>query len=449
MLICLCLFKHEYSSAQEISDVPIRSCKSTVLEFYEYAKAKDYINAYEPWIISFKDCPKSSKMIYKYGLRLIEDRYHKASGSQKEIESILIDSIYAQRIEYFTDNLGKVYSDWATSLEKREASKPEVFEKLEMAFQVDPAQMSIKNIAKYFQQIKDANKDLDVEKIFDTYDTALEAVNKKIERHSKSLDVLNAKKARGELFSKKDSLMFKNNRINLRGLGQIEGVLDMILHSGTTVSCERLLRLYKKGLDTHSTDVKWLRRAVSRLNSKECTDEVIFSKLVEAYWKVDPSLDAYIRGCRILDEDQVRNVRKVKPSIEDEKDPYKRAEYFYRIAYGLKHTNKSQSRSYAYKALKERPSLGKAYLLIARLYAASANACGTDEFSKRIVFFAAADKAKKAKEVDPSITSRANKYIKSYLRNAPRRTGGFPGGLVNKNTEFEIKCWIGETVKIP
>ncbi len=445
MLTCLCFFKHEPSFAQDTKDATVRDCKSTVLEFYKHAKAKDYKSAYRPWIVSFKNCPKSSRMIYKYGLKIIGDRYQKASGNQKELESAFIDSIYAQRVQYFPENLGKVYSDWATSLEKRDASKAEVFEKLEMAFQVDPSQMSIKNIAKYFQQIKDANKDLDVQEIFDTYDTALEAVNKKIEIHSKSLDVLNAKKARGELFSKKDSLMFKNNGINLRGLGQIEGILDMILHRGTTVSCERLLRLYKKGLDKHSTDVKWLRRAVSRLNSKECGDEAIFSKLVEAYWKVDPSLDAYIRGCRILDEDQVRNVRKVKPSIEDEKDPYKRAEYFYRIAYGLKHTNKSQSLSYAYKALKERPSLGKAYLLIARLYASSANACGTDEFSKRMVFIAAANKAEKAKEVDPSMTSRANKYIKSYLANAPSKWR-----IIHfTSKEFQINCWIGETVKIP
>ncbi len=433
----MCFFRHGPSFAQETKDTPVRNCKNMVLAFYNYAKAKDYINAYEPWLESFKKCPASSKVIYKYGLKIVEDRYQKSLGTQKKIESALIDSIYAQRVQYFPDNLGKVYSDWATSLENRGASKKQVFKQLELAFQADPAQMSIKNIAKYFQHISNTNKDLSVQRVFDTYDIALEAVNEKIERHSKSLDGLKAKKARGELLSKKETLLFKNNEVNLRGLGQIEGVLDMILHRGTTVSCERLLPLYKKGLDAHITDVKWLRRALFRLSKNECANSTIFNKIREAYWKADTSPSGII------------SINDRERAILMENDPYKRAEYYYRIAYSLRRKSKSQSRSYAYKALKERPSLGKAYLLIANLYAASANACGTDEFSKRMVFVAAADMAKKAKEVDPSITSRANKYIKSYLGNAPRRRGGFPGGIVNKDTEFEIKCWIGETVKIP
>ncbi len=72
-------------------------------------------------------------------------------------ESELIDKIYKQRIKYFPDNLGKVYSDWAISLEARGASKKEVFEKLELAFQTDPAQMSIKKLAEYFEEITNLN----------------------------------------------------------------------------------------------------------------------------------------------------------------------------------------------------------------------------------------------------------------------------------------------------
>jgi hypothetical protein len=83
-------------------------------------------------------------------------------------------------------------------------------------------------------------------------------------------------------------------------------------------------------------------------------------------------------------------------------------------------------------------------LLIASAYARSAYYCGNDEFSKRMVYVAAAEKAKKAKEVDPSLTALANKYIKSYMESAPNtklRTFS--------KTNFHIGCWINETVKIP
>ena len=114
----------------------------------------------------------------------------------------------------------------------------------------------------------------------------------------------------------------------------------------------------------------------------------------------------------------------------------------------MKNRSKSQSRDYAYRALKVRPSMGRAYLLIANLYASSANGCGTDEVSKRMVFVAAANKAAQAKAVDPSLTSRANKYIKSYNASAPNKKLIFTKGLTS-GASHKIGCWIGETVKIP
>ena len=47
--------------------------------------------------------------------------------------------------------------------------------------------------------------------------------------------------------------------------------------------------------------------------------------------------------------------------------------------------------------------MGEAYLLIASLYASSANSCGSSEFEKRMVYVAALDMAKTAAAVDPLI----------------------------------------------
>ena len=423
-------------------------CKTNLSIFYEYAKAKNYAPAYEPWTWVFENCPSSSKNIYKYGLLIAEDRYEKATGAQKEIESKLIDKIYAKRIENYPDNLGKVYSDWATSLEERGRSNAEVFAKLEKAFSTNPARMSIKNLAKYFQEVTSRNKDGDTQKVFDTYDDALEAVNKKIDVHSKSADALNAKVEAGKTLSSKEKTKLKNDGINLRGLGQVEGVLDQVL--GEVATCERLIPLYNKGFESHKTDTKWLRRAASRLNDKECTEDPIFPKLVEAFVNAEPSADAYIFYAKVL-EDRGKTTEALtyrNKAIDLETDPYKKANYLYSIAMTLKNRSKSQSREYAYRALKVRPSMGRAYLLIANLYASSANSCGTDEIGKRMVFVAAANKAAQAKAVDPSLTSRANKYIKSYNASAPSKKLIFTKGLTS-GASHKISCWIGETVRIP
>ena len=128
---------------------------------------------------------------------------------------------------------------------------------------------------------------------------------------------------------------------------------------------------------------------------------------------------------------------------------FKKAENLYKIAQLFaKKGRKSQARNYANQAIQNKPSMGKAYLLIAGLYASSANACGTTEFDKRMVYTAALRKARRAAVVDPSIASRASKYIKNYLSQEPSKKLIFTKGI-KPGTPHTIKCWIGETVKVP
>jgi hypothetical protein len=448
ILIVLCLLNFESAFSQDKYGETPELCKEKLSEFYEFARYKDYTYSYEPWLWSFENCPASSKNIYKYGLKIVEDRYEKATGAQKDIESQLIDKIFIQRIKYFPDNLGKVYSDWAISLEKRNATKEQIFEKLELAFKMGPAQMSIKNLATYFQEVTDRNKDTNPQKVFDTYDDALEAVNEKIDLHSKSKDILDKKVASGETLSKVEATKLKNDGINLRGLGQVEGLLDNKVD--VIATCERLVPLYEKGFEAHKNDAKWLRRAASRLNAKECTNVAIFAKLVETYAAAEPSPEAYILVSIIFDKkgQKAKANEYRKKAVDLETDPYKKADYLYKIGSTYRKSSPSTAVSYAKKALIQRPSMGKAYLLIASAYAASANSCGTDEISKRMVYVAAANKARLASKVDPSLTSRAKKYVNSYMASAPNKKLIF-GSDYTSGESFKISCWINETVKVP
>ncbi len=320
-----------------------------------------------------------------------------------------------------------------------------VFEKLEAGFKADPSGLSIKNMAKFFEEVTNRNKDTNAQKVFDTYDDVLEAVNIKIDKLTKELDIINAKDSTGVALTSTEKRKKRNNAINLRALGKAEGALDQIL--GEVATCDRLIPLYTKSFDAHKADAKWLKRAVSRLHQKECTGDALYPKMVEAYVNADPSPEAYIFYAGILEKrgEKRKALEYRNKAVDLETDPYKKADYLYKIArtmYG------SQARTYARRALKHRPSMGVAYLLIARLYAKSANSCGTDEFSKRMVYVAAVNKARRAKAVDPSITSKANKYIKSYSASMPSKKLKFTLG-VKSGTPHKIGCWIGETVRIP
>lgn len=434
------------SFAQDKFGADAEKCKMNLSLFNEAAKAKNYDNAYEPWVWVMENCPKASKIIYSRGLKVAEHRYKNATGAAKETESKLIDKVYEMRIQHFPDNLGKVYSDWATSLEKRGKSKDEMFVKLEKAFKTEPSSMSIKNLAKYFQAVTDKNQNSNTQLVFDTYDDGMDAVNKKIDGYTKSKDKLEGKIAGGAKLTSKEARQLRIDTLNLKGLGQVEGIFDDIL--GKVATCERLIPLYNKGFEANKTDAKWLRRAASRLNAKECTEDPIYPKLVEAYVNAEPSPDAYVFYAGILEDrgEKAKATEYRKKAVDIETDPYKKAALLYTI--GRTQRSAAAKASYARQALKYQPSMGRAYLLIASAYASSANSCGTDEFSKRMVYVAAANKALQAKRVDPSLASTAAKYYKRYIALAPNKTMIFKTDY-KSGQPFKIGCWINETVIIP
>lgn len=472
--------------AQEKYGNDPNKCRTNLSLFNEAAKVGNYSAAYEPWKWCMDNCPESSKVLYALGLKMVETHYDEAAGyitpvkGQKIEEggSIVkvegdyfdtskmdkaemakhaaeIEKVYEQRIQYFPENLGKVYSDWANTLFKRAQLentgnfKKEIYEKLGLSFKADPNGMSVKNLAKYFELFTDEYKDTNPQLVFDTYDEINEAVNGKMDGYSKGLDQINAKEEAGQTLTSKEKRQKHAAEINLTALGQVEGYLDNSLSEIAT--CERLIPLYTENFNKYKTDPVWLKRAVSRLNQKECTTDPLYPKMVEAYVNADPSSAAYVFYAGIL-LDQGQDNKAVEyfdKAINLETDNYKKAKYYYRLALIMK--NKGQvgkSRDYAKKAIQQRPSYGAAYLLISNLYAGSANNCGTDEFSKRMVYVAAADQARRAKAVDPGISATANKYIESYMASAPSKKLIFTEGKAS-GTPYTIGCWINETTKIP
>jgi tetratricopeptide (TPR) repeat protein len=173
--------------------------------------------------------------------------------------------------------------------------------------------------------------------------------------------------------------------------------------------------------------------------------------MVEKYVNADPSSDAFVfyAGMLMKKGDDTKALDYFKRAVDLEADNYKKAKYLFTIAQMMKKKGRfAQARSYAYKAVEARPSLGKAYLLVAGMYAKSAKKCGKGVFGTRMVYQAALNKARRAKAIDPSISSTAQKYINSYKSKAPTTEDVFNEGK-QSGTPYKIGCWIGESVRIP
>ena len=138
----------------------------------------------------------------------------------------------------------------------------------------------------------------------------------------------------------------------------------------------------------------------------------------------------------------------IKKAITLTDKAYDKAKVYYILATIAKNRGqKSQARTYAYKALEFKPSMGSAYLMIARMYAKSADQCGKDKFSKLSTYWLAANMAEKAAKVDPSKAKAARKAAANYRAHAPSKTEIFMNGMAGK--KIPMKCWIGGSVTVP
>jgi tetratricopeptide (TPR) repeat protein len=413
-------------------------------------KSKKYDNAYDSWLWTFENCPDLSVNIYKNGLVIAKHIYKQSTGAEKVAAKNLIIKIYKQRLQYFPkEKPAKMYSEWAMFLDKAGADEATVFDLLQKAYDTKPEEMGIKAIFKFFAGVIERNKDSNIQAIFDMNDNLQDVANKKMDFLSQKLDKLREIEESGKELDAKQTRLKNAYSTNLSSLGKVENVLGTMLEKYAT--CDRLIPMYEKEFDENSNNVVWLKRSVSRLYNKGCTDGSFYDKMVETYVNADPSADAYkfYAGLLMKKENETKAIEYFKKAVDLETDNYKKANTLYFIAQLMKKKGRfGQARTYAYQALKARPSLGKAYLLIASMYAKSAKSCGNGVFGTRMVYQAALNKARKAKAIDPSISSVAQKHINSYAAKAPSTEDVFNEGIPS-GTPWKIGCWIGETVRVP
>ena len=429
-----------------------QKCQIEYNKFRVDAKSKNYEAAYEPWLWTFENCPDLSINIYKVGADIAEYRYNNCKDASKKDEALdLVKKVAKQRLEYFPDDSpGRVYSDVGMFLHKIEASEAEVYSYLEKAYNTEASDMGVVAIPLYFKGFIDRNRNSSVQKIFDMYDNLNDVINTKMNAFSKKLDGYTKIEEEGGLLTDKQARYKNAYSTNLEGLGQAASVLTDMTEEFAT--CDRLIPLYESEFNTMSNDITWLQRSASRLQTKGCTDSNLYDRIVEKYVNMDqsPRSNVSYAYLQLKKGNETKALEYFKKAVDLETDAYKKADILLTIAKLMKNKGRfSEARSYANQALESRSSLGEAYLLIAQMYASSANTCGGGNvFRTRMVYQAALAKAQRAKAVDPGISSLANRFINSYAAKAPSTEDVFIEGLA-PGSSYSIGCWIGESVRVP
>lgn len=432
-------------------------CMLNLTLMNDYVKSKKYDEAYEPWMKVRNKCPKFNIAIYKYGEKILDHKINKSSGQEKK--DYIND--YMLLLDQGTDNfaskypLGEVLEQKALLMYENQKelglSDMEIYEAFDRVFKEDKENFtSTKGLYVYFTKTVDLFKagKFELQKVFDKYDDVNDMLENLNDKYAKSLNVLIEKEAAGTTLGKKENQYKTFYQAKLEANSKIAGSLDTYI--GDLANCENLIPLYEKDFENYKNDAAWLKRAVSKMYNKDCTDDPLYIDLVKAYDQVDPSAETkYFVSTVLRKQGKTKEADDyVKQSYDLQEDPIKKARMAKKIGNDFKKRGSyGSARSYYREALKLNPSDGTPHLSIAAMYASSANNCGDDAFNKRAVFWYAAQEALRAGQVDPSLKSIAAKTAASYNANAPTKSEIFSKG--NAGQTINIGCWIGGSVTVP
>jgi len=427
-------------------------CMTNLSIYVEHAKVKNYDAAYTPWQMVYETCPAINLANFTVGERILKDKIKKSSGADKDGFISDLMKLYDNRMIHFPAKTKMADMEIKKVLGKYDnkmIAGEEIYTLLGKAFNEDKANFrNPKALYLYFSSLVDLYKagNRELQEVFDVYDNVTEKIEEENGKLTSRISKLLPKEEAGTLTSK-EKKQLKAATTNSKSFGKIAGSVDAKL--GPLADCENLIPLYQKTFDANQGNVVWVKRAVGLMFNKECTDDPMFKKLFEAQLALDPSADAYVYGGTLKSKagDTRGAVADFDKALTLETDSKKRSKIAYKVATIYRRGSKGTARKYAQKAIDADPSNGKAYLLIANLYATSANQCGSTTFEKRAIYWKAANMARKAGRVDPSLSSRANKSAASYSAKAPTKEMIFTEGMAGKTVTFS--CWVGGSVKVP
>ena len=425
--------------------------------FSEYVKAKNYDAAFEPWMELRERSPKFNSAIYVYGERILK---HKIKNSSDDVKLAFINDLmklWLEKRENFPNKtpLGDILAKSAQLehdyMKELGASNSDVYNSFEKAYNEDLDSFNNpKNLYTYFQlAVKLYDEELkSASDLFTKYDEISEKVEKEIKNYTNKVNKYITDTDEEVTLSAKDQRRMKSYNSFLKAYDQITKGMEKAL--GDRGNCDNLIPLYENSFDQNQNDTKWLDRAMNRLFNKDCSQSELFVKIVEQKNILEPSATTayYLGTIKDKDGNSSEALQFYNQAIDLETDSYEKAKILFKIATSFrKNGSFSRARSYYLQALGFNPSMGRAYLAIAKMYNDSAKNCGSDNFSQRAVYWLASKEAMKAARVDGTLKKAAVKSSKNYEAKAPQKSEIFSSG--REGEVIKISCWINKSVKVP
>lgn len=410
-------------------------CRMNLSLMTTSAKAENYKEALTPWNAVYENCPASSRNIYILGPRIFKSLYASETDAAKKKQYLdKTMEIYDTRLKYYSDDkkgtiLAYKAYDYMELMGDKADSKI-VYQWLGEALKEMKSEMEPKDAYSYYmvasltQFLTDPSKK---NQYISDYFTVAGYVDEAISKANAA-----------------------NDKANADYLGLVkEGIVKAFVSSGAG-DCKTLTDYYADKVEPNKADKAFLNEVINALGSVGCSESDLYFTASEYLYKLEPSAGAAIglANKSLRDKDYDTAIKYYHEGAQLETDKNKASDYMMQLA-GIfsNQRNFAKSRQAAYDALEFNPNNGEAYILIAQLYAASAQNIFPETEKRGLVFCAAVDKLQKARSVDPSVSGKANGLINTYSGYFMDTETAFMMGIKAGESVF-VPGWIGESTTV-
>jgi len=404
--------------------------------YSEFYKQKDFKSAMEPWLVLYRQYPKSTLNIYIHGANMLE--HYVENAATKAEKHNMVDSmmkLYDRRIRFF-DQKGYVLGRKGTSWLKYNLPPDEDISNEELA------SIYKKGYDWLSESIKEQGKETEIPVLVLLMQTSKSLLG--LGKLPKEDVVNNYDKVAGILNQ------IEKEKPETEGIADARNAVEMIFGTSGAVDCESLLRIYTPQFDEKSGDLEFLKMMLRRLARAGCDDSKLFHDASEKMYHLDPSAEAAFNMARMFVKQNNAEKAKsyYKQAMEQETDQALLEDYYYEYAlyiYAKEH-NFQESRNYARKTLAINPNHCKALMLIGDIYASSARSFSSDDFERSTVFWVAVDYFTKAKAGEDCLVDASQK-ANAYRVHFPNKETAFFQGIREGDT-YRVGGWINETTRV-
>ena len=414
--------------APVVTTLSDEECMENVSLFQESVRMKMYDDAYGPWKAVYESRPDYGSQIYTNGAKILAYRYEQTTDAAQRLA--LRDSImqlHDERIKYFDDArypdayvLGLKGVDYLTYFPEDELAMP-AYGWLKESATAMGAKAQITVLRKFVElsyNIYKSNTDQYGDQFLADYQLAAAALEQIAAAGGKNAEPASHQKA----------------------------YIDRLYAASGAADCGQMDQMYASVVAESASDLEKLGSIMKLYRRLGCTESDVYFAAAEHAHKLQPTSES-AAGCAqmcLKKDDKVGALEYYKQALSLATEDEDKADCLYKLAtIYVSLNNYQQGVACAQQSLDINAEDGRCYLLMGICYASAK--IYDDPILARSVFWVACDMFAKAKQVDSSCASDANKLINTYRQYFPSKEDVFFHKELNDGQPFRVGGWIGKT----